>query len=168
MSHKSIIGSCVRIVTPKMFLRCGYPLTMDEVSIKFSDEIRERVARAAVAASIYEGDHRAHRYLDRAVCASIMRREGFGGKERKIFEQDVPEIAGASGLVDEVKMIQTGIYEKGWMSGDTWECGPEWNPPYLDKVKQHRVYTVNLDRGNFDAYYLRVRILAEHCDMVNR
>src|ERR1700735_883914 len=102
------IGESVRIVNPKRFVRCGYPLSLDDVYEKFNNEISDLKLKAIRAIMSYpsppaEGimwtgnptlGSRGDCLISQAIASMIIRREGFGGKERQVFEEDEDSIYG--------------------------------------------------------------------------
>ena len=153
------LGAKVRVVTPKVFVRCGYPLNFDEVSRKFSDEITERINKASYAAKLNQDDRYVSKYLFKAVVCDILKREKFGGLERQIFEEEEKHIEGAIGFISGKKFVKTGKYERGYQSYDG---DGDWDPAYLSDEKTHCIYTLELTNRSLS--YLQVRAI--YCEEI--
>jgi len=167
------VGEKVEIVVPKLFIRCGYPLTMSEILQKRCANVAIRARSAAMAAGLNWEDAWVRKNLERAVAADILKKEGFGGAGRLIFQEDFPELLGARGKVTARKMVYTGKYSPGFQSyTDYWTGESEWDPPSLYDTKAHCVYTLSIYHWHFDIvaskhrkwYWGDVQILAENVE----
>ena len=158
------IGQQVRIVTPRYFVRCGYPLCADDVTIKFRDEVDQLTSLAAKAIGAVKRDGSVHydieKRLKSAVVSMIMRRERFGGNERRVYELESPEMMGLTAKVTAKKMHQTGTYSKGYYHSTM--DGPEYDPPTLESIHTHCIYTVEFT----SVLRWPVRIDAVNCEIV--
>jgi hypothetical protein len=162
------IGDSVRIVTPKRFVRCGYPLTYDIIRKTRSEECYElmRLAWAGIlkidktleqsqvlgpqdmrwaftSEALPEMPRRVASLLEQAVCAYIVDRENWGGPQRKIYELDYPHVANAVVKIIGRRCVQTGSYVRGSTSYDHYSGECEWDPPYLADAKTHVVYEID-------------------------
>lgn len=137
------VGDRVRVVTPKLFVRCGYPLSFDavlaEVATKHRLAVEEFLGTLGVMlpASSYEGYPQSVGKVLKAVAYDLLRQRGHGGKERSIYTTEKPEFAGKEYAVTAVRFVKTGYYCPGYVdySGDH-------NPPYLGSEKTHRILTL--------------------------
>lgn len=159
------VGETVRILQPKWFIRCGYPLTVDIVMEKYADEVKMLFGKAIEAirpmpitlASNGDPtiDARTDQALRNAICYMIIRREGFGGKVRQIFEQEedqtriTPSVrTGEVGTVIARKTVMTGTYSPA-SGGYSYDGDYDYDPAYLEDAKARVVYTLEVKYGEF-------------------
>lgn len=155
-------GERVRVVTPKLFIRCGYTLTSDIIMDTREKEVTKAV-NAAHAAMVQEIqgesvttmlsirtspvviDQRVRFLLNSAVCSMILENEQWGGKEKKIFEYDASGLQDSEVIVTKKYIVKTGFYHHA--SGGYCGYSGEWDyePAYLDDAKVHCVYEIELD-----------------------
>ncbi len=137
------VGDRVRVVTPKLFVRCGYPLAFDavlaEVRKNYLAATKTFLAAAGVKMAVkpYDGQPLSVEKVLRAVAYDLVRQRGYGGKDRRIITVDKPEWACVERAVTAVRFVKTGVYNRGYQdySGD-------YQPPYLSDEKTHRILTL--------------------------
>lgn len=146
------VGDAVRIVTPEVFIRCGYPLVpTSEEAVQFAKqfepqlfEIMEKslgvspqIARNVTFAEL-KGNKAIKRFLKEMAYLYCAHRK-FGGNERKIYTENKPELkTDKVYTVRSVKSCYTGTYVSGSTWGNEWG-EPEYDPPYLDKPTFHHI-----------------------------
>lgn len=156
------VGDRVQIITPKQFIRVGYPLCSENVRDLYADEVGERVhlLRQAMHKNGSDIDHKVSSLLEQAVCFQILAEKKFGGRERQVFEIACPELLNAFGVVTKRRFVKTGTYVAGRMYGSYDEC--EYEPAYLENSKTHCIYHVGLDLP-VDFFQQNVDVLATNC-----
>jgi hypothetical protein len=153
------VGDKVRVVTPRVFVRCGYPKTIPEeakiVAQEFRQEIDALLVKTEVMSSGCSTIHlHAHQSIwpQRAfdkICAEIaharLRRNGFGGRNREIYDEEDPSLEGEVFVVHQVRFVKTGIYNSGRFSHcDYYE---DYEPPYLSNQETHKILGLDAPNG---------------------
>jgi len=185
----------VRIVTPKCFVRYGYPLTSEILLATRGEEVHRLLCAAWMG--LWQGAHscqqakvlagknsdpfdftlaplampempqRVAAKLEQAVCSYLLHLERWGGNERKIYEEEYPELAGVICEVAARRFVQTGEYERGHFSR-SYDGDGDWEPPYLGNAHKHCIYEVVVpDRAlmRSEIYLLpKVEVLASNCE----
>jgi hypothetical protein len=179
------IGEQVRIVTPKEFVRCGYPLTIKLVMEQQFEEIEKDCARmfaalekkplpaepasevespfSFTAVSINGGplmSATVHGMLCAAIAAYRLEQQNYGGNVRSITERDGVCEPGALVTVVKKSTVKTG--KRFPFSGYHLNYNGEYDyePGGLENEQTHCVYTVQ--KNNF-----KFKILAAHCEMLS-
>jgi hypothetical protein len=158
------VGDRVKIITPKLFQRCGYPLDPFVVREKFKDEITKRATEALQGmlgipikapeqandlnelfgvSEIVSEYRRPYAHLEKAVISYILQRERFGGRNREIHEVEVSGIANRIAIIDEVNYVKTGTYTPASQCG---YYSDDYDPPCLDEAKVHAIYSITIVR----------------------
>ena len=163
-SATASVGELVHVVEPKLFVRCGYPLTREDVLLKRRDEVEKLMLAAKDALALPDSsanDARVQLQLENLAVTAILVREGFGGRERAIFEDDAAELKGAVARVLRKFVVATGTYHpaSGGYSYSTGEY--DWEPAYIWPQRRHVIY----DLGDVGRCF-GVRIAASHCRKV--
>jgi hypothetical protein len=147
----------VRIIIPEYFVRCGYPLTKEIVKDTIiTKEQKQAIWKMMESFGEYstnvelidemtvklsgDGDNTFNDILDK-MASVIIRQQGWGGKERKIYTKRDEKLMGLDAHIYSKKVVKTGIYHHGYTSG--WE-EPEYEPAYLDDEISHVIYETNL------------------------
>lgn len=137
------VGDRVRVVTPKLFVRCGYPLSFDavlaEVATKHRLAVEEFLGTLGVVlpAASYEGYPQSVGKVLKAVAYDLLRQRGHGGKERCIYTTERSGLVGNVYAVTAVRFVKTGYYCPGYMDRNGEHTGP-----YLGSEKTHRIVTL--------------------------
>jgi len=155
------IGDYVRIDNPEMFVRCGYPLSLEDVRKEIKDKHfidiekfiisivhgKEKVEDFNLTNILFDKDA----YLNKAkssqaiiniLAYEILRQRNFGGRERKIHTKTVEENRGKIFQVTGTKMCVTGNYVAGSGSQNYYSGEYDYEPPYLENQKSHRILLV--------------------------
>lgn len=175
------LGQFVKIVTPKEFVRCGYPLTIKDVMNQQALEIEKDCARmfaalenrslppepeslptnafdfSALSVIQISNDMSAtvHGMLCAAIAAYRLEKQNYGGNIRSIVEKDGPFEAGQLWVVTKKSMVKTG---KRFPA--TYYRDDDYEPGGLENEQTHCVYLVQ--KG-----HLKSRILAANCEFVS-
>lgn len=150
-------GDRVRIVTPRVVVRVGYPKTVDDyveaARRKYGDLLVEDMNKRCVDKALQQ------------IAYGFAKADGFGGRERSLHCEDVPELAGQVFTVDGVRMVQTGTYypPHAWVS----HCGEhDYEPGGLENMKARRLISGFCAFGKVSALCARYEISAEHVERV--
>lgn len=176
------IGEFVRIVTPKEFVRCGYPLTIKLVMEQQFVEIENDCARMFAALehrpipleavpppedefdlgfsvlAVKESSNMSatvHGMLCAAIAAYRLERQNFGGSIRSITERDGVCYPGDTVTVIKKSLVKTG---KRYPASSYRE--DDYEPGGLENEQTHCVYTVQKNSFKF-------KILAIHCELLS-
>lgn len=143
------IGDSVRINTPSMFVRCGYPMTISEVKediesnnlAEIEDFINDIIGNKEIdiMSSRFKIRKRSIQEIVSALAYEKMRFNGFGGRTRSIYTEDVENLRGKVAKVIGTKMCVTGDYVHGYGGYDYYSGGYEYEPAYLMNQKHHRI-----------------------------
>ncbi len=175
------IGCTVRIVTPKQFVRCGYPLSIKDVMSRDFEEIDKECVKLFSALEnrpvpVVEPENSewgftslmdniptmsatVHGMLCCAIAAYRLENEGFGGSVRSIVEADGVFEKGQLWTVVSKRFVKTGTRYSGHSYQNSYTGENEYEPGGLEDEKTHCVYTVRQFNGKY-------KILAQHCEIV--
>lgn len=134
------VGDRAKIIDPLMFIRCGYPLCLADIekSPEFQSiepKIEEFWDNLGLSPQEKESS-----LVRKAVLRCLLRKSGFGGKERKIITKEVPGLKGATISIVRKKNVKTGIYERG-----SRDYEGDYSPPYLSNEKTHVICQFVID-----------------------
>lgn len=118
------IGDTAKVVKPLVFIRCGYPCTLEEetriVTEEFGSKITE-MFRDCGGPVWTEG--REFKRVASEIAYARLRSRGFGGRERKIYTKENSSIDGKEFTVVRKKVVKTGRYYSPSGYGEDWEPG---------------------------------------------
>jgi len=166
---KGTVGDKVRIINPIIFIRCGYPLGIEEMreevdkhfgsiiedlyrSVQNGDKLTLRDANGkyedGTCIQIEQSSHKRYKnykYFDivDALAYARLKSKNFGGTTRSLHTKVIEELRGKETQVTAIKMVQTGEYYKGNASYDYWNGGYEYEPAGLTDVKTHKILTLS-------------------------
>lgn len=123
------IGDVVRVLEPKEYVRCGYPMFLPEVAEDIYEN-HSKELHAALAAFGLPGTFRGRvlRKLAHAMAYAKIDHEGFGSKHRQIFEKDAdPSCMERPLTVIARYHVMTGEYYPPSGGGDHYEPGGLFN-----------------------------------------
>jgi hypothetical protein len=165
------IGDYVRIDNPEMFVRCGYPLSIQDMRKEIKDNHFIDIEKFII--SIVHGEDKvkdfnltnvvSHKdtYLNKSktsqaiidlLAYEMLRHRNFGGRERSIHTKIVEENRGKIVQVNGTKMCVTGNYVAGSGSMDYWSGEYDYEPPYLENQKSHRILSVYIPMDKIIPY----------------
>jgi hypothetical protein len=156
MTYKPLfrVGDRARIITPRFVVRVGYPKVIEDylpqVDAVDTDLLailkkltygadRDYLKINLVPNQILE--HRVVKRIKRDLAYMIARGDGFGGRERMLHCQDIPEATGEVVEVTELRTALTGTYYPPRSYEDDWEPGG------LNNEVRHRLAKVDWLRG---------------------
>lgn len=140
--HRLKVDQRVRIVQPLRFLRCGYPMSLADgekfVRDNFSPQITalfEAVRGTAVTHLLNSWTtDRDRDAVVRRLAHAHLQVKGFGGKQRTLHTEELPELTGGEFIVSSIRRCQTGVREPGYY--DPEEGG---EPAYLTELQVHTI-----------------------------
>jgi hypothetical protein len=159
------IGDYVRIDNPEMFVRCGYPLGIEDMRKEIKDNHLSDIEKFIISI-VCDKDDRAKEFYsdgikcliqtDKADCSDsanaiidilayrMLRHRNFGGRERAIHTKTIEAHKWKICQVTGTKMCVTGNYVAGSKCYDNWNGGYEYEPPYLLNQKSHRLLALSI------------------------
>jgi hypothetical protein len=149
------IGDRVRIVNPEFFVRCGYPLNKELVlrnNLKQEDVNKIDAFITSFGLNNFyvdldKSNHIYTRVFDKiadAIAYGLLNKEGFGGRERKIYTEYLEPYKDIVCEVIGRKIVNTGYYRSGGKSYDYYNGGYDYEPASLEDQQTHIIYTVDL------------------------
>lgn len=140
-------GDRIRIVTPLVFIRCGYPLNMDimrkRVEQEQGPEIEAFLRKLGFRHEDSRTGHRVRREIIKALAYGYLHRQNFGGRMREIYMQEVPELLGKETTVMGHFYCKTGEYSPAYVSTSPNSYGEAY-PACLYNEKAHRILETEL------------------------
>ena len=142
-------GDYVKIINPEIVLRWGYSLTKEIVKDKMISNEQKRAVQDLVeqfrgrslGSQFYQLDSgyvdvSYEKILDELAFV-ILKREGFGGKQRKLFTETKESLRNALGYVNHTKIVRTGEYYPPTSYQGYFDAFPEYEPGGLKNAKTH-------------------------------
>lgn len=134
-------GDKVRIVRPFRFIRCGYPKTVTSETEHVLREFGPQIAKLSQDCGVHpEFEHRGKNPL-RKIAAEIaylrLKTYGYGGRERQIYREVLPQLEGKEFFVIDKKTCVTGTYNSS--SGYV----EDYEPATLSNQKTHLLLQVS-------------------------
>ena len=132
----------VKIVKPEFFVRCGYPLTFEDVSEeiekKYENHIMGFINQITKMESGRSIDNQpAFNEINRALTYHLLRSKRFGGSKRTIYTESIPNPPSEILTVVGIKFVKTGTYVD-----DSNASVDGYYPAYLSKQKTHKILTI--------------------------
>lgn len=180
------IGEFVKIVTPKEFVRCGYPLSIKDVMNQQFEEIEKDCQRMFAAlenkpisveslkmetgaksffsipviqvAEVSNMSATVHGMLCAAIAAYRLEQQNYGGNVRVIVEQDGPFEVGQLWVVTGKRLVKTGKRYPSSNYYSFYSGEYDYEPGGLENEQTHCVYSVQRHGQKF-------KILAAHCEV---
>ncbi len=125
------VGDRVRIVTPTIVTRVGYPKTVKEY---------EPLAKELFGAELEKHLRRGHTFdkVIRDIAYGLAKKDGFGGRERSLHLKDVPGILDQEFYVSGARMVRTGTYYPPQYSS-SYYGESDYEPGGLANAKSHKL-----------------------------
>lgn len=175
MKYKIKKDSLVRIITPKRFIRCGYPLTLQNERIRITNQFGTQISQLFTAithnkqntqttyhepaVNYHRINNNAYNKMINAIAYASLVARGFGGTERSIHTTTDQEIKDMICRVLSVRYVITGIYQHG--SSSLYE--EDYEPPGLINQKRHKIIRVITTKNNINNRDFEI----EECNVVN-
>ena len=136
-------GDWIIIEEPRLFIRCGYALTIEnvdqEVRTLYQKELQPIKALLKIGGHNQPNGSRQFDVIVRELCYFYIRNNKFGGPERKIYESEPKEkYRNMCVQVEQIKTVVTGDYVRG-SSPVFGTFQYEYDPPYLANQKRHTI-----------------------------
>lgn len=178
---RAYIYDYVKIIEPKFFIRCGYPLTtkmvyneMFENNKENKEVIEKMLGHFGLGQSIKDGvpfifseDKGLHGLaveISYKIAREMLGVKKWGGKERSIYTIILEQFRGKTFLVEGTKMCWTGTREPASGGYDYYNGGEEYDPPYLGNAKAHRILRLSSAMAHTDATVWELRDSRECVD----
>lgn len=154
----------IRILTPEVFIRCGYPLTTEMISESMTEEqlkaIHEMFEKFGIRTDpskvpatnkyfteIQSINDKPFQFVRNVIARELLGQKRWGGPERKIYTELRSEFLNATATVYSKRVVKTGTYMPGW--GHTSYFGEyDYEPAYLDGEETHIILTICTDYGS--------------------
>jgi len=161
------VGDKVKIVIPKIFVRCGYPLNKQIVKDEFLNGIDAEIYSFILGATretpeegkLLHFDFRDTGRIEEtkeeikdALAFHILKKKKWGGNIRQIFEEDSPNLLNIEGTVSDKKYHKIGKRDNGY-----YYSGEDAEPPVLLNEKTKIILTIR-----FKDVYSFVKINSEN------
>lgn len=157
-------GDRVRVVVPKFVKRVGYPKSVEDYVPEVLEAAKTALAAALkpakTLAALATPTERTVLRIARELAYLRAKQDGFGGRERSIHFEDIPEHAGVVCTVHDVRTVMTGRYFAPSGGGYDYYTGEsDYEPGGLDNMKPHRLASVSLYRsGKFSTADLELPV----------
>ncbi len=152
-------GDRVKIINPQFFVRCGYPLTKEDIKRDFiTNEERgliekllgithhtDHIESLLLNSSFRKTNETYEKILDDLAFYKL-KQKGFGGSERNIFTIPRDEFKNTECQVVGKRVVQTGVYAKDYDCGDYGEYYSSWS--FLSHQKSHVILSLNIWRDS--------------------
>jgi len=173
------VGDTIKILDPQLFIRCGYPLCLrdmkSEVEKSFENIIEDliysvgrgnqfmqrndkglyldqsKVKNSSFGSSRQSGHSREYYKILRELASVRIKVKNFGGNDRKIYTEKYEMSKDKEALVAKIKFVKTGLRVSGSSSYDNYSGHNEYDPPYLEGEKTHKILELDLCRGEIES-----------------
>lgn len=140
------IGDKVKIINPERIVRVGYPLSREMVKKTITSDELDTVAKLLGYSNninlIHGSNQRilnaADKILDNIAYVRLVK-QGFGGKERKLYTELLTEYKDKIGIIEAKKVVRTGNYYPAWSGHDSYTGEYDYEPGGLDNAKCHLI-----------------------------
>lgn len=160
MARNNVIraGDIVRIKNPEFFIRCGYPLSIQDGIKQLMDTQSEDYRKITEFADYFGlsknilNVKKDFQQIIRILAYYKIQEQNFGGRERKIYTQFVETAKDHEFEVIGKQTVVTGYYVPATGRSSMWN--DEYEPPYLDDPKVHVI--LSLYDGSVDGHFYYV------------
>jgi hypothetical protein len=155
------VGDLVKINTPKLFVRCGYPLSLNDMKADIEKTLSKEIFRLFALAREDDSEfpeislsdpkkQKAYNIIVHELAYIRLKKHNFGGADRKIFTEDYPKAKGQKATVSHIQIVKTGVYNKSYVSGNSYYEEYEYEPPCLTNQRTHKILTLSLFRPTIE------------------
>lgn len=141
------IGDKVKIINPLFIQRVGYVwdkkyVIKNVITPEQKQALEEFLIKCGFVSGTSGGGLFSYAYEEimERLAYWVLRKEGFGGKERSIHTKLRETAREKIATIIKKRVVKTGKYTEGRTTG--WE-EPEYNPPYLSNEKSHVLLTLD-------------------------
>lgn len=142
-------GDKVKIIAPELFIRCGYPKTIESETKIVIDEQGDQIKKMFKELGIKEIGFNSDIYISRTfkkiareIAYCRLKQNGFGGSKREIYTNIVPELKGKIFEVVDKRCVKTGDYNSPNWCHDWYYGVYDYEPGYLSNVKTHVILEI--------------------------
>lgn len=142
-------GDMVRIITPEIFVRCGYENTLSttrkEVEEKYSPDVlafMEKIGYNHSFLSTNRFDKKLFREIINSIAYAENGKKMRSGNERKIYTENIPTMKGKVMKVHETFVCKTGKYFPPSGGYDSYTGDYDYEDGGLDKQGTHVILCV--------------------------
>jgi len=187
------VGDRVKILTPNLFIRCGYPLGIQdmikEIDQCFGTFIEDMLRSAGKGDKmvfrdqngkypdrpedmiVFESEEKGRDYRDiaRILAYERLKLKQYGGNTRSIHTETIDDLKGKVGKVIEIRFVHTGTYQRGY-SGYSYEGEYDYEPSYLSDEQTHKILTLSniVTPKHEDGEYMETPMLVSDLDLRHR
>lgn len=143
----------IRIINPQIFVRCGYPLSKKIVKETIiTAEQKEAIhtlldkfnIRRPLDSTLFlrhdKQDNKKWGSYDKildVLASAVLFQNCFGGKQRQVFSEEVPELKDVHARVLGRRVVKTGKYYAPYSGYDSWTGEYDYEPGGLSDMKTH-------------------------------
>lgn len=156
----------VKIINPLIFVRCGYPLTIDIVKdTVITQEQKDAIITMLKSFGINYVDGDAYDKILYEMARIVLRQLEWGGVERKIYTTFRPDLINVTCQVVSKRVVKTGVHESGggWTSSYWGEV--DYEPPCLMNEQSHVILEIYTDGCNGNIPFGN-KIEIERCNVI--
>jgi hypothetical protein len=154
------VGDSVKVINSTFFLRCGYPLSFQEVKEdvrgKYANKINSfiRAIKDEATGRKIEDPYKSDidfitlvsfptkEYLTEKILGEVaycvLRHKNYGGTKRTVHTVEIPELKNMEFIVTGKKVCYSGEYERG--GGSSYDG--DYDPNYLGNAKAHIILSL--------------------------
>lgn len=138
------VGDLVKVKTPQLFVRCGYPLCFEDMRHYVMENYNRQISDFLLSLKIPRTDRsclnasREYEKVRDALAYFELRKQNFGGNRRSIHTEENIYYKDKVFKVVEINFVKTGFYSPGF-GGDWYE---DYEPAVLDKQETHKILTI--------------------------
>lgn len=165
----------IQIVNPLIFVRCGYPLSKKLVKETIITEYQKKLIKDLLRnfgicfsnSSLFGPPEKSTKWttydkiLD-LLAGSVLAQKGYGGRQRQVFTEEVPEFKGVQARVVGRRVVKSGRYYGASGGIDSWTGECDWEPGGLADMKTHVILECYFD-GYEHHYNGSTRFEIEKC-----
>lgn len=152
-------GDLVRIINPKIFVRCGYPLSKEDIKRDYIKEDQKDLIKNLISSFSFglsqDKDRETYDKILDILAYRILEKEGFGGNKRDIITRTDESKLNKVYKVFRKRFVKTGVRTCWGLNYHS----EGYEAPYLSNEKTRII----LGLGHIDDYYFDFEI--EACNL---
>jgi len=168
-------GDIVKIINPITFVRCGYPLGIEDmrkevqekfgpaidnlyVSVQSGDKLiqKDMIGEYEYGLKIDSNPSKKYKHFEivNALAYARLYSKGFGGKERNLHTKTIEGLKDKEAQVISIEIVKTGTYIKGSGRVFYYDGDCDYEPSYLANSKTHKILTLDIFEPNTTGNWL--------------
>lgn len=172
----------VKIINPLIFVRCGYPLTIDIVKDTIiTQEQKDAIITMLKSFSINYVDAEvksnllvlygwndagnAYDKILYEMARIVLQQQRWGGVERNIYTEFRPDLINVTCQVSSKRVVKTGVHKSGGGYKSDYWGEVDFEPPYLSNEKSHVILEIYTDGCN-ENIPVGNKIEIEQCNVI--